>query len=97
MKPFVFGGTALLEDGFQFALLKTLTEGKKNVFQLSVHHGAVLGFVELQDFNEVLVGAGVLVLLDLSEEGHEVVELDDLLLLLLSAAKLQWWQGWGSC
>lgn len=66
-----------------------LTEGKEDVFELSVHHHAVLGFVvELKHLHEVLVGAGVLVLLDLSENGHEVINLDHLLLLLVLASDL---------
>lgn len=66
-----------------------LTKGKEDVFELSVHHHAVLRLVvELKHLHEVLVRAGVLVLLDLSENGHEVINLDHLLLLLVLASDL---------
>jgi len=85
----VFFGAALLKDGFQFALLEALTQRQENVFQFSVHHGAVLGFVvKLQDLNEIFIGTGILVLLDLSEQGHEVIDLDDLFLPLFGASEL---------
>jgi len=85
----ILGWAALLQDGFQFSLLKTLTKGHEDVLQLSVHHGAVLSLVvQLQDFHEIFEGAGILVLLDLCEDGEEVVDLNDLLLPLFLASDL---------
>jgi len=85
----ILGWAALLQDGFQFNLFKTLTKGHEDVLQLSVHHGAVLCLVvQLQDFHEIFEGAGILVLLDLCEDGEEVVDLNDLLLPLFLASDL---------
>lgn len=81
--------TALLQHGLQLGLLQALSQGQKDVFQLGEHHGPVLGFVvQAEHLHEVLEAAGVLVLLDLGEDGHELVQGHHLDLLLLLAAEL---------
>merc|ERR1719154_472344 len=63
-------GARLLKHGDDFLLLQSLAEGHENVLELRVEHGAVgLLVVQLQDLHEVLIGAAVLVLLDLGVDG----------------------------
>jgi len=66
----------LLKDWDNFILLEALTKRAEDVLQLSVHDGAVFGLVvELKDFNEVLEGTSILVLLDGGEDGQKFVHL----------------------
>lgn len=59
------------------------------MLQLSQQHGAVLLFVvQLQTLEEVLVATHVLLLLDLSVDGEELVQLDLLLSALLGSTHL---------
>jgi len=92
----IFFGAGLLEHWDNFFLLKSLTEGDKDVFEFSVQHGAVvLLVVKLEHLHEVLVGATVLVLLDLGVKGEELVDLELLgLLHLLHAQLFQDGDGW---
>jgi hypothetical protein len=73
-----------------YIILRTLTKGDEDVFELGVHHGAVeVLVVELEDLNEIFVGTGVLILLHLGVDGQELVQLELLFLLLLGLAKLR--------
>jgi len=59
------------------------------VLELSVqHHAVVVLVVQLEHLHEVLVGATVLVLLHLREDGQELVQLELLHLLLVLASEL---------
>lgn len=56
------------------------TQRKQDVDQFSQHHGAVFTFVvQLGQFNEIFQGAGILVFLDLAEDGQEFLDLQLLL------------------
>ena len=69
-----------------------LTKRAQNMFELGVQHGAVSFLVvKLQYFHEVLVGAAVLVLLNLRVNGQEFIELHLLGLLLLLHSELKWY------
>jgi len=81
--------TALLDEDINLLTLKLLTEGQKNVLQLTQHHGAVLHFViELQALNEVLKGTSVLGLLHSAVDGEELFKLDELVSLLGGATQI---------
>jgi len=66
------------------------------VFQLNEDHGAILVFVvQLEDFHEIFVAAGISVLLNLGVDGEEILEGNHLYLpLLLASDLLNDLQGW---
>ena len=76
----VFSIAAFFNQDINLLSLQLLSEGEKDMFQFTQHHGSVLHFViQLQAFNKVLVGAGVLGLLDLAVDWEElgILEQDD--------------------
>jgi len=80
--------TALLDEDVHLLPLQLLSEGEEDVLQLTQHHCSVLHLVvQLETLDKVLVGAGVLGLLDLRVDGEELLELDELLSLLLGATQ----------
>lgn len=85
----IFLGAGLDQYGDDLFLLHPLTKRAQNMFELGVQHGAVSFLVvKLQYFHEVLVGAAVLVLLNLRVNGQEFIELHLLGLLLLLHSEL---------
>ena len=69
----VFSIAAFFNQDINLLSLQLLSEGEKDMFQFTQHHGSVLHFVvQLQAFNKVLVGAGVLGLLDLAVDWEEL-------------------------
>ena len=67
----------------------SLTERQQSVCELSKQHLAIFSLVvQLQTFQEVLIAACVLVLLDLSKDGQELLNLQFLLILLLGSTHL---------
>jgi len=80
---FILGWAAFSHYKFNIFLGKAFTKIFQNVGQFRGHHGAILFLVvKLEDFNEIVVAATVLVLLDGDEHGDELFEFHHLLTLL---------------
>merc|ERR1712008_268462 len=74
---------------YYIELMMLLTKICQNVLQFRGHHGAILFLViKLEDFNEIVVEATVLVLLDGDEHGSELFELHHLFALLSGNSEL---------
>lgn len=78
-----------LGDCHRFLLFQGFAQRHENVLELGQKHLAViLLVVELQALQEVIESAGILGVLDLSEDGEELIGLQELLLLHLGSAEL---------